>query len=84
MVASGCILLGAALKHRGFFFLGIIFLFGDVTTQTRSFFGSLQKWFWIGLGGSMFLALGLLFDKKRKNRTLGVPNRQVKKFKSWS
>lgn len=84
IVSAGCIILGAAIKHRGFFFLGIIFLLGDVSTQSRSFLMSLQKWFWIGLGGSIFLALGLLFDKKRKDRTMQVVNEQLERFKSWS
>jgi hypothetical protein len=84
LVATASILLGVAMKHRGFFFLGIIFLLGDVTTQTRSFLGGLQKWFWIGLGGSMFLALGLLFDKKRKDHTLELLNQQLGRFKEWS
>jgi hypothetical protein len=84
LVATASILLGVAMKHRGFFFLGIIFLLGDVTTQTRSFLGGLQKWFWIGLGGSMFLALGLLFDKKRKDHTLDLLNQQLGRFKEWS
>jgi hypothetical protein len=46
--------------------------------------GGLQKWFWIGLGGSMFLALGLLFDKKRKDHTLDLLNQQLGRFKEWS
>ncbi len=84
LVATASILIGVALKHRGFFFLGIIFLLGDVTTQSRSFLGSLQKWFWIGLGGIMFLGLGLLFDKKRKDHTLKLLNQQLGRFKGWS
>lgn len=84
ITAVASIIVGAAIRHRGLFFLGIIFLLGDVSTQSRSFLFGLQKWFWIGLGGSLFLALGLLFNKKRKNRTLNLVNRQVERFKGWS
>lgn len=84
LTCIGSILVGIAYRHKGFFFLGIIFLLGDVTTQTRSLFMSIQKWFWIGLGGTLFLTLGVLFDKKRQDRTLQLINGQVQRFSDWS